>query len=32
MIRIFKNAKDQQVVDALNIIYAEEVAHVAYGS
>ena len=32
MIRIFENAKDQQVVDALNVIYAEEVAHVAYGS
>ena len=32
MIRIFENAKDTQVVDALNIIYSEEVAHVAYGS
>jgi len=32
MIRIFENAKDTQVVAALNVIYAEEVAHVAYGS
>ena len=32
MIRIFENAKDTQVVEALNVIYAEEVAHVAYGS
>ena len=32
MIRIFENAKDQQVVDALNVVYAKEVAHVAYGS
>ena len=32
MIKIFEAAKDQQVVDALNVIYSEEVAHVAYGS
>ena len=32
MIRIFEVAQDQQVVDALNVIYSEEVAHVAYGS
>ena len=31
MIKIFEAAKDQQVVDALNVIYNEEVAHVAYG-
>lgn len=32
MIKIFTNAKATQAVEALNIIYAEEVAHVAYGS
>ena len=32
MIKIFESAQDQQVVDALNVIYNEEVAHVAYGS
>lgn len=32
MITLFEKAKEQQTVDALNVIYAEEVAHVAYGS
>ncbi|WP_281981927.1 ferritin-like domain-containing protein [Thalassorhabdomicrobium marinisediminis] len=32
MIRIFQQAKDAQAIDALNVIYAEEVHHVAYGS
>lgn len=32
MIALFEKAGEQQVVDALNVIYAEEVAHVAYGS
>ncbi|MDB2369102.1 ferritin-like domain-containing protein [Octadecabacter sp.] len=32
MIKIFQQAKDRQTLDALNIIYAEEVHHVAYGS
>ncbi|SEW15939.1 Uncharacterized conserved protein, contains ferritin-like DUF455 domain [Cognatiyoonia koreensis] len=32
MIKIFQNAKNTQAVDALNVIYAEEVHHVAYGS
>ncbi|RLJ41614.1 uncharacterized ferritin-like protein (DUF455 family) [Litoreibacter meonggei] len=32
MIALFKQAKDQPAVDALDVIYAEEVAHVAYGS
>lgn len=32
MIKIFQQAKDDQVVAALETIYAEEVAHVAYGS
>jgi uncharacterized ferritin-like protein (DUF455 family) len=32
MIEIFKRAKATKAVDALNIIYAEEVGHVAYGS
>tara|TARA_R110000868_G_scaffold18172_54_gene79708 strand:+ start:2172 stop:2996 length:825 start_codon:yes stop_codon:yes gene_type:complete len=32
MIRIFKQAKDDSAVAALETIYAEEVAHVAYGS
>lgn len=32
MIEIFRTAGDSQVVDALEVIYAEEVHHVAYGS
>lgn len=32
MIKVFKQAKDQMAIDALNVIYAEEVHHVAYGS
>jgi len=32
MIKIFKQAKLTQAVEALDIIYAEEVHHVAYGS
>lgn len=32
MIRIFENAKDTQTLEALRLIYAEEVGHVAYGS
>jgi uncharacterized ferritin-like protein (DUF455 family) len=32
MIKIFQNAKQDDVVEALNVIYAEEVGHVAYGS
>ena len=32
MIKIFKQAKATQAVEALETIYAEEVAHVAYGS
>ena len=32
MIDIFRTAKDDQAVAALETIYAEEVAHVAYGS
>jgi uncharacterized ferritin-like protein (DUF455 family) len=32
MIKIFQQAKDQMTIDALNVIYAEEVHHVAYGS
>ncbi len=32
MIKIFQQAKDRQTVDALNVIYAEEVHHVAYGA
>ncbi|MFK7746301.1 MAG: ferritin-like domain-containing protein [Roseobacter sp.] len=32
MIKIFRNAKATQAVDALEVIYSEEVAHVAYGS
>lgn len=32
MIDIFKKAGETQTVDALNVIYAEEVHHVAYGS
>ncbi len=32
MIEIFKRAKDDQAVAALEVIYGEEVGHVAYGS
>lgn len=32
MIALFEKAGDQQTVEALNVIYAEEVGHVAYGS
>lgn len=32
MIKIFQQAKDRQTIDALGMIYAEEVHHVAYGS
>lgn len=32
MIDIFKNIKDTETVDALEVIYKEEVGHVAYGS
>ena len=32
MIQVFKSAKAKQAVEALETIYAEEVAHVAYGS
>ena len=32
MIKVFQQAKLPDVVDALNVIYAEEVHHVAYGS
>ena len=32
MIKIFKQAKDAQTIAALETIYSEEVAHVAYGS
>jgi uncharacterized ferritin-like protein (DUF455 family) len=32
MIEIFRKAGDPQALDALSVIYAEEVAHVAYGS
>ena len=32
MIKVFRTAKLDQVVEALETIYAEEVAHVAYGS
>jgi uncharacterized ferritin-like protein (DUF455 family) len=32
MIKIFEKAGDTQAVDAMNVIYAEEVGHVAYGS
>ncbi|MGH1369140.1 MAG: ferritin-like domain-containing protein [Maritimibacter sp.] len=32
MITLFEHAKDTQAVEALKVIYAEEVAHVAYGS
>jgi uncharacterized ferritin-like protein (DUF455 family) len=32
MIQIFKQAREDQTVEALEVIYAEEVGHVAYGS
>ncbi|WP_368183749.1 ferritin-like domain-containing protein [Aestuariibius sp. HNIBRBA575] len=32
MIKVFQQAKDTNAVEALNVIYAEEVHHVAYGS
>ena len=32
MIKLFKQAKETQAVDALELIYSEEVTHVAYGS
>lgn len=32
IVKLFKQAKDAQAVAALEVIYAEEVAHVAYGS
>ena len=32
MIKIFKQARDKDAVEALETIYAEEVSHVAYGS
>lgn len=32
MIEVFRRAKDTQAVEALETIYGEEVAHVAYGS
>ncbi|WP_120502488.1 ferritin-like domain-containing protein [Roseovarius sp. EL26] len=32
MVEIFEAAKDTQTVEALKVIYAEEVGHVAYGS
>lgn len=32
MIKIFEKAGDDQAIEALNVIYAEEVGHVAYGS
>jgi uncharacterized ferritin-like protein (DUF455 family) len=32
MIALFQQAKDDKTVDALQVIYAEEVSHVAYGS
>lgn len=32
MIKIFQNAKDKATVEALNVIYGEEVGHVAFGS
>ncbi|MEL6700068.1 MAG: ferritin-like domain-containing protein [Pseudomonadota bacterium] len=32
MIEIFRKAKDDQAIAALEVIYGEEVAHVAYGS
>jgi uncharacterized ferritin-like protein (DUF455 family) len=32
MIEIFRKAKDEKAIEALEIIYGEEVGHVAYGS
>ncbi|MCF6232812.1 MAG: ferritin-like domain-containing protein [Rhodobacteraceae bacterium] len=32
MIKVFTQAREMQAVEALKLIYAEEVAHVAYGS
>ncbi len=32
MIKVFENAKDRRTVEALKVIYAEEVGHVAYGA
>lgn len=32
MIELFQNAKETDAVEALSVIYAEEVGHVAYGS
>jgi uncharacterized ferritin-like protein (DUF455 family) len=32
MIEVFKRAKDAKAVEALEVIYSEEVSHVAYGS
>ncbi|MCP9483151.1 ferritin-like domain-containing protein [Shimia sp. CNT1-13L.2] len=32
MIEIFKKANETRTIEALNVIYAEEVGHVAYGS
>ncbi|WP_412562835.1 ferritin-like domain-containing protein [Thalassobius sp. MITS945101] len=32
MIKIFQNAKETATIEALEVIYAEEVGHVAYGS
>jgi len=32
MIKVFRNAKDLGTVEAMNVIYGEEVGHVAYGS
>jgi len=32
MIKVFENAKDTATVQALQVIYSEEVGHVAYGS
>jgi len=32
MIEVFKRAKDTKAVEALEVIYSEEVSHVAYGS
>jgi uncharacterized ferritin-like protein (DUF455 family) len=32
MVKVFQNAKDKGAVEALEVIYAEEVHHVSYGS
>ncbi len=32
MIEVFRKASEEQALAALEVIYAEEVAHVAYGS